>query len=361
MSTRLLLAAALAASPGLALASIPPRGFDVPNHTWAATHIIVVEDGKVVESWKGNLKVGDKLPEGAAAYARIRPPAFDKDWLDHAGEKPPVVTGKRMVLFLCYVPNYGEKDPVWMGADCPGFPTHPPSAENVAWIEGTRVYSVGGWSYRWNGGLGSTGGIAALKEEVERGLELQAKFDAAKAERDAGRRVERLIALLGPVHAYSSLWGKHDVIDAVGACGKAAVPKLVEWATDPRTKFRHEAMGALCRIGDDALDAVINILNSETAYWNLVAANLKPGQDIHRLPPNPQSPWRTANGLYHLLSAVRSMKLSPDNQIRVRENSGLVELDRRLKPEGVVPSKSDMATAQEVLRDILAGKFKRDE
>jgi len=361
MTSRVLVAAALAAFSGSAIASIPPPGFDVPNHTWAATHIVVIEDEKVVESWKGDLKVGDKLPDGAAAYARIRPPAFDKDWLDHAGEKPPAVTGKRMVLFLCYMPKYREKDPEWMGADCPGFPTYPPSAANVAWIEGKRVYSVGGWGYRWNGGLGSSGGIAALKEEVEFGLELRGKFEAAKSERDPGRRAERLIALFGSVNSYSSLWGKHDVIDAVGACGKAAVPKLVEWATHPKTKFRDEAMGALCGIGDDALDAVIKIVNSETAYWNLVAANLEPGQDFHRLPPSTQSPWRSANGLYHLLSAVRRMKLSPDNQKRVRENPGLVELDRRLKPEGVVPAQSDMATAQTVLRDIVAGKFQRDE
>jgi hypothetical protein len=361
MSTRLLLAATLSAIPGSALAEIRGRGFDVPNHTWAATHIVVTEDEKIVESWKGNLKVGDKLPEGAAAYARIQPPAFDPEWVEQSGDKAPTVTGKRMVLFLCYMPEYGQKDPVWMGAQCPGFPSHPPSAVNVAWIEGKRVYSVGGWNYRWYRGLGSAWGIAALKEEVERGLELQAKFEAAKAERDPGRRAERLIALVGPVNAYSSLWGKHDVIDAVGACGKAAVPKLVEWATDPKTKFRDEAMWALCGIGDHALDAVIKILDAETAYWKDVAANLKPGQDIHRVPPSPQSPWRTANGLYHLLSAVCSMKLSADGQKRVRENPGLVELDRLLTRKGAVPPKSDMATAQEVLRDILAGKFKSDE
>lgn len=364
MDRRLLVAVALAAAAGPALAELPPRGFDPPNHTWAATHIVLVEGETVIESWKGDLKPGARLPDGAAAYARIRPPAFDRGWLAAAGDAPGAVSGKRMVLFLAHVPEYRweERGPVWMGADRPGFPTHPPAAGNVAWVEGDRVYHVGGWGHGWWSGLGSTGGVAGLREQVGLGLALRARFEAAQAERDPGRRAERLVALAPVLTAYADLWPKHDAVEAVGGCGAAGVPHLAGWATDPGGRFRSEAWGALCRTGDAGADAVLKVLDAEAAYWARVSAGLKPGRTVRDLPADPLHPWGSPNGLYHLLSGVRAMRLSADNQRRVRGHPGLAEVDRLLANHpGMKPAKSDMEEAHRVLRQILAGEFHRDD
>ena len=59
-----------------ASAEILPH-FDPQSHTWKATHIVVVGEGKVIESWKGNLKVGDALPDGVARFTRIPLPKPD--------------------------------------------------------------------------------------------------------------------------------------------------------------------------------------------------------------------------------------------------------------------------------------------
>ena len=359
-----LIAIVLALTPVPALAAIPGRGFDLPNHTWAATHIVVVENEKVVESWKGDLKIGAKLPEGAAAYARINPPAFSPDWLKTAGQQPPAPTGKRMILFLAHVPEYRleDKGPVWMGAECPGFPRLPPSADTVVWIEGDRVYTIGGRDQAWMDGLGSPGSLARLKEEVDRGLKLQRQFEAASADPDPEKRVGRLVALLPTVADYADLWGEFDVFPALTRCGKAAVPLLAKWAVDLNGRYRHEAMPALCRIGDDAVDAVLKILDVESGQWTVVAAALRPGQSVQGLAGTEMAPWRSPNGLYHLLCSVRAMKISAANQKRIREHAGLVELERLLNTHpGIKPPKSDMDSVHPVLRDILAGKFQPND
>ena len=59
-----------------ALALMPGHGFsafmlpfDAQHNTWNATHIVVVEGGKVIECWKGGLKAGDALPKSGDVHA----------------------------------------------------------------------------------------------------------------------------------------------------------------------------------------------------------------------------------------------------------------------------------------------------
>src|SRR5262245_33844549 len=267
----LLVVMAVIPLPGFA--SVAPLDFDAQCLSWSATHIVVIEDGKVVESWKGNLKPGEKLPEGAAEVAGIRVPAFDAERIP-PGEKPPEVTGKRMVLFLAHVPRYGleERGAVWMDAHCPGFPSNPPCPAGVAWLDGDRVYTVVGVHGSGAYALRADGSIAGLKEKVEIGLSLKARFEAAKADRDPERRAERIVALVPTVFGYAKSWAASDLVYEIGRCGKAGVPYLARWAVEPKGKYTYEAMGALCLTGDAGLDAVIKILDAETAYWKAVAA-----------------------------------------------------------------------------------------
>jgi hypothetical protein len=248
-----------------------------------------------------------------------------------------------------------------MGAECPGFPSHPPSAQNVAWVEGDRVYTMGAVYGVGTYALRPDGGIAGLKEKVELGLALQARFEAAKADPDPGRRAERLVALT-PFVSKLSFYGRSDCVWEVSRCGKAAVPHLVSWEKEPKGEHQSTALYALCGLGDVGIDAVLKILDDETAYWKAVAANLKLGQTVRESPRPDPFQWRGPNRLHHVLQATRGMKLSAANQERLRNHAGLQELDKLLttKP-GMKPEKSDMVGAHEMLRDILAGKFQGDE
>jgi hypothetical protein len=344
MTGRLLIVIAVAAAPGVARAEwLGVRGFDAPNLTWSATHIVLVENGKVVESWTGHLKAGAKLPDWAAGNASRQPPQFDPEWLKTTGEKPPPISGKRMLLFLS------------------DGPSHRMSGDNTAWVEGDRVYVVEGPGGLTSGLWSTPGTLAGLKEQVNLGLDLRARFDAAKAEPDKAKRADRLAALVPAVRAYADGWGTHDAFNLVADCGAAGVPYLVRWATDPKGKFRHDAWWALCRTGDAGVDAVLKVLDEQATHWKVVAGGLKPGQKVE-LPESPQQAWRNTNGLYHLVSGVRTMRLSADNQKRVREHSGLAELDRLLEAHpGLKPGGTRMEEAHARLRDIRAGHFRPDD
>jgi hypothetical protein len=360
MTGRLFATLAMAAIPVPGLAEDLPE-FEPQHNTWNATHIVVVEDGKVVESWKGDLKTGATLPEGAARFTRIRVPGPDP-WQKSSGDKPPTVTGKRMVLFLAHVPQQGgdPKTPVWMGAYAPGHPSIEVTAADVAWVEGDRVYTAyqpinpGGYA------LTESGGIAGLRQRVDVGLALRAQFEAAKADKDPAKRAERLAVLTPFVSNYAGYYGVSDCFEALGTCGRTAVPLLTKWATEHKGKFRGEAFNALTRLGDDGFDAVTKILDAEARYWKAALGSLRPGKTVRDLPPESFDQSRP-NQLYHALSAAARMKLSAENQERLQKHPGLRELDDLLgtKP-WARPEKSDMATAYEALRVIVTGKFRKE-
>jgi len=203
----------------------------LPSHnaqysTWQATHIVVVEEGKVLESWKGNLKAGDKLPKGAVRFTEIPKPGPDP-WRKLSGEPEPVITGKRMVLFLSYELPFeeGAKKPVWMGAAHQSHPFNAiTAAADVVWVEGDRVYSS---SQSMNAGgyaLQENGGVAALKQRVDIGLALQTMFHDAKKETDDGRRAERIVVLAPLVDKYAGYYGKDNAFEALGRAGVGRQP-----------------------------------------------------------------------------------------------------------------------------------------
>lgn len=91
MASRILSLVALAA------ASPATWAFDARQNTWTATHIAIVEGEIVVESWKGDLKPGTKLPDGAVRFTRLSPPPFEPT-RQARGEPRPVVAGKRRLM-----------------------------------------------------------------------------------------------------------------------------------------------------------------------------------------------------------------------------------------------------------------------
>lgn len=314
-------------------AALPPLPFSAETNTWSATHIVVVQDGKVAESWLGDFKPGDALPEGADRFSKMPAPPLSKG--------TPGVTGKRKVVFLAHVPLDGtdRTKKVWTGACSAGHHANPAYPTSVAWVEGDRAFVAVGAE---NGGyelIEHTGGVAAIRRRVDDGLALRKTFAEIKAEPDAAKRAARLVEFKPTATRYDSSAGG-DVVVEVGKCGAAAVPHLVTWYTtsDPSGY----ALVVLCGLGDVGYDAVAKLLDAEAAFWAKAA----------------KADGASANKLYHLLHATRTMKLSAENVARLRKHEGLTKLDELLatKPE-LKPARSDVVSAHEILRDILAGKF----
>jgi hypothetical protein len=327
--------------------------FDPHLSTWKATHIVVTEGGKVVESWKGDLKVGDALPEGVAPLTKMPVPGL-APWVKQSGEPAKAVSGKRMVLFLAYaVPrNTGDKKPVWLGANW----RSPPREADVVWIEDDHVYSV--YQPRNPGGyeLIRGGSVAGLKQRVDLGLAVRAQFDAARAEPDLARRVERLAAVQAVVAAYVGYYGVHDLTEELRKCGTAAVPYLAGWAADRNEDHWSAALYALARVGDDAFDAMVKILDQEVQYWKAVAEEGRPEEGTDRRTPARAHVTHAPYRLHSVLQAAHGMRLSARNKERLRSHTGLQELDKVIGKPGMKQDEATMAAAREILRAILAGK-----
>lgn len=358
----LISAIGLLSCPTLASASVLAY-YDDQESTWQASHIVFVEDGKVKESWKGDLKVSQKLPEGASIFTELVVPGPSP--LDPGAEKKPnPVTGRRLVIFLKRGVPFGSEDKklVWMAARQVQAFNEINAVADVAWVEGERIFTVfqpirpGGYELEENGSLTS------LKQRVDLGIALRSLFDSAKADSDLRKRADRLAALAPTLATYAGTRAVNDCAIELSGCGASAAPIFTRWITDPSGNYQYRVSGlwGLSQLGDLGIDGMISILDSETAYWKAVAAELK-GRSVRDV-TGKGIYTRVPNHLYHLLAQVRRMKLSEANQERLKSHKGLLELDRLLREvPGMKPEKSDMVEVHKILQDILAGRFRKDE
>jgi hypothetical protein len=109
----------------------------------SATHIVVVEpNGRVIESWRGDLKPGEQVflgPEGLTPinampweFLRLRPECNGGGWYHasslHPDAEPEAASNKRLILFLRRAATHPNgSGMVWMPADISG--NHP-----AAWL-----------------------------------------------------------------------------------------------------------------------------------------------------------------------------------------------------------------------------------
>src|SRR5262245_27086814 len=71
--------------------STPPM-LEAHAGAWGASHIVVVDStGKILEVWKGDLKVGDKLPVNEKTW-KLRLPQL----CSHGGAFGPAMEGKKV-------------------------------------------------------------------------------------------------------------------------------------------------------------------------------------------------------------------------------------------------------------------------
>jgi hypothetical protein len=344
--------AAVTYLPSTGLAGLLPW-FDPASNTWNATHIVLTEDAKVVESWKGNLKPGDPLPDGAIRYARsLVPPPSPFDQI--AGREPPKVSGKRTVLFLMHVPENDKPGAKMIWTD-PYFrdPKYFVPEVCVGWVEDGKLYHayqpINPGGYR----LGEFGKVEALKKEVEKVLSLRNKFDRARAEKDLRTRAALLDEIRPSVGSGAgTLVGyiaAHDIAVEFGRCGDAAVPALTRWAKNGIAGDWDLAVHTIAGLGDAGLAAMLELIDAELGRWKPLATRPKPDGD-------PEFSLM-AHQLHRVLLYTHRMKLTDEKQKALRNHPGIRELNVLLtETPGLKPAGSDAEQAHKILNDILAGK-----
>jgi len=196
---------------GAEAAHVPPMpSFDPITSSWFATHIVVASSGAVIngeftvlESWKGNLRSGEKIwiPK-LALFADEKERRINLYGFSNNSNQ--LVSGKRMILFLRRM-DYpwrianGKRDE-WLAANRDKLFAIGPTTEidvSVAWVEDDGVYARRATSFPWPYSMSLYfPSEAKAKESVLEILKLRERFDAALAEKDAKKKVDQLNALL---------------------------------------------------------------------------------------------------------------------------------------------------------------------
>ena len=268
------------ASAGHASAGFPPPPFQLDYCAWCAERIVVVSEGdkfdgvvEVLESWKGDLKKGDRLtvPE-LAAYAPEKMRAVSRHQLRPAEVVPPSVTGSRVVLFLMRTEQkhagVGPGRPVWVPV---GGLFEPEIRESMAWVEAEKVFA-----FDSDFGLTSLGMTERqFKQKVDWVLGVQSTITAAVQIGDP----DKIAAVLPPMFRRESDFVAAMVISTLGRSGPKSMPALRGLLKDD-SKLHHYAwvLGALVEAGGDAAGPdLTEILKLELAVWKKNGPRLVPG------------------------------------------------------------------------------------
>jgi hypothetical protein len=252
---------AILLAPHAARAAVLPT-FRTGDCLENATHVVLVDSsGTVLESWRGDLKPGAKLP--LKDFKITLEHYIIKGLREKTGEK---VTGKRLVLFLRNNGSkYGGEGTVggWAGAHwCGDFDV------STVWVEAGKPYALEQFI---NPGphvmspLFGPGTEAGLKDSVQ-GMNraVQTRLDKARAEKDLAARAKLLanIVIQTPGLAAPAFAG-------LEWCGADAVPAL-------RSVIKTERMGyaeitaayrTLAVIGEPARDELVKLLDSQLKDW----------------------------------------------------------------------------------------------
>jgi hypothetical protein len=277
--TRFLFAALALLAPTAARAEMLPS-FEAGPCTARATHIVVVSaKGEVLESWRGDLVPGDRVP---LADMRIE---LEQEVSTIFGAKvepgtPTKVTGKRLVLFLRRGGSkFGTGQEVGGWAPAHWFGWFNASA---VWVEGERAFALQQWLNPGPQTMVPTGTEAELKKAVREHSAARAKdFAAARAEKDAAKRADRLAALALDHPGFAP-----EALAGLGWCGPAAVPalrKIVDTELiDNRTRL--DAYAVLSNIGAPARADLMKPFTWQVPAWKDALGRIEYNAE-HKRPP----------------------------------------------------------------------------
>jgi hypothetical protein len=204
---------------------------------------------EVLESWKGDLKVGERIviPQLRPAPKAIPISLYPKSWAEAiAGGVnetiPSETVGSRLILLLRSAGGMAPKN----GANKAGRNSWEPASlfdemkTSVLWVDGGRVYS---FVQLLNPGPSVLFDLEVSEQKVrDRVAEIdnaQRELTASVAESDGALRAERL-----KPYVQSDIYAaRMFALDELGKAGPAAVPALREMLEDPA--FREEATGLI--------------------------------------------------------------------------------------------------------------------
>ena len=257
------------ASP--ASAEILPS-FDVISASRYASQAVVVEDGKVVESWIGNLEPGTQL-----FPADGKPKPFNVEYsfggigADEALErvlakrglkKVVAVSGKRMVRFLA--PENSES---WES-------THLNSRHeyNTVWIEDGQAFAIMQWINPGPSGLQPLNMTETeLKAAVQEINKVHFEIEPLLKNKDRAKRAEVLVKMLDP----GAKWRNREVDEALRNCGPAAWPVIEPLLFDDKLlPLHHGLIHVAYEVGHQKTkDAMLRIKDEERAYRDKLKAD----------------------------------------------------------------------------------------
>ena len=256
--------------------------FDLDKCSWTASHIVVVTEGdkidgdvEVLESWKGDLKKGDKLiiPE-LAAFApekeRVVSPWLLRDKL--APGDATHVTCSRIILFL--VKNGEKKGAVqparikWGAAGM-----WQEMYASMVWIEKGQAYA---FAQEMN-----PGGCLLhpwrktereVKHRVDQVINKQEELSKALSLGDPADLSDRAIPVLNSAPEFTP-----QIIEAIGKAGPKALTILRTLADDESLKdHQWRVFPAMAAAGGECAGAELTqVLKEELAFWKKVGPGLK--------------------------------------------------------------------------------------
>jgi hypothetical protein len=255
--------------------------FDLDNCSWDATHIVVVAKGQVidgnvtvVESWRGDLKIGDKLtiPELAefadAKRREIRPP-----FAPNRQQNPDHVTCSRMVLFLVKTTKEdGAGETVsWTTANKRWDKWF---FVSMAWIEKNQVFAFVQWI-----NPGDTDLIPMQWNECGLRCRVDEIVSARKTLAETMRidDPDRLAKALLPFAKAESDFIRGRVIVDLGAGGKKTLSALRRILQDDSWAAHHwRAVDSLVKSGGrDVGPELTKMLSAESEFWQRRGPTLK--------------------------------------------------------------------------------------
>jgi len=264
--------------------------FNLDYSSWHATHIVLaittsVEGTfEVIESWKGDLRVGERLvvPElrptanvPISGYPRSLEASFRGGVSELIPKEPP---GSRMVLFLKSSTDEQAQNSTlkterhgWKSSD--GMDAMKASA---VWINGDELY---GFAQIINPGPSVLSKLpyseAKLRSRVQEIDDMQANITAALAAKDGAERAERL-----KPYARSDVFPAQQIaLKELAGSGLSGVGVIRGMLDDPA--FADEAselVKALVEAGGETVGAELNIrLRRDLAFWKSRGPSLSVG------------------------------------------------------------------------------------
>jgi hypothetical protein len=266
--------------------------FSLDYSAWDATHIVLVittpndDTFEVVESWKGDLRVGERLvvPELIPASNAAPISRYPKSWsaeirggVSELIPRQPV--GSRMVLFLKstngQVPTERTNAPEhygWQTANRMGS-----MKASTVWMDSDQLYC---FTQLINPGLSVLHSMSPysegeLRSRVVEIKGIQEKVTAALATKDGEGRAE----LLKPYVRSDVFPARQFALEELGKSGLSAVPTIRAMLDDPA--FADEApelVIAIAKAGGEEVGGELNRrLQLDLAFWRSTGPSLSQG------------------------------------------------------------------------------------